>query len=194
MKATLHGLLFVVVMLTVSFTSEPAKQITKKQSPDLAFFSRQFAHLNRIDRIDLAQMPSLYPLAQTEDVYFASPFGMRNHPVLKQVRLHPGQDFAAPIGTPVIATGDGLITNVNHNAKHNGYGRQIMIEHEEAFESDCIQTRYAHLSKILVREGQHVHRGDTIALSGNTGLSTAPHLHYEVIQNGRKVDPATFIL
>jgi murein DD-endopeptidase MepM/ murein hydrolase activator NlpD len=147
-----------------------------------------------MDRIDLPQVPSLYPVVQTEDVYFASPFGMRNHPVLKQLRMHPGQDFAAPVGTPIIATGDGIIQKTIHDAKKNGYGKQIMIEHEEAFESDCIMTRYAHLSRILVQEGQHVSRGDTIALSGNTGLSTAPHLHYEVILNGEKVDPATFIL
>lgn len=194
MKATILGMFSLLTLLTVSFMNGPEKRQSETSSSDLAFFSRQFAHMNRMDRIDLPQVPSLYPLAQTEDVYFASPFGMRNHPVLKQVRLHPGQDFAAPVGTPVIATGDGIIQKTIHDPTKNGYGKQIMIEHEEAFESDCIKTRYAHLSKILVKEGQWISRGDTIALSGNTGLSTAPHLHYEVIMNGKKVDPATFIL
>ncbi|MFK7970460.1 MAG: M23 family metallopeptidase [Bacteroidia bacterium] len=194
MKALKLGLLSVMVLLASSFSSEPIKRPAGTQSPDHAFFSRQFAHMNRIDRIDLPQVPSLYPLAQTEKVYFASPFGMRNHPVLKRRKLHPGQDFAAPKGTPVIATGDGIIARTVTDPSKSGYGKQIIIEHEEAFESECINTRYAHLSKLLVRAGQSVSRGDTIALSGNTGLSTAPHLHYEVIQNGKQVDPAMFIL
>lgn len=192
MKAIKLCLLLGIGLLTASFSAENSSY-SSATTDDLAFYARQFAHLNRVDPIDLSSIPSLLPLQQHERVYFASAFGMRKHPVLKKMMMHPGQDFAAPSGTIVLATADGIVSRAWANAKRSGYGKQIMIEHEEAFEDLHIRTRYAHLSRIFVTEGQLVQQGDTIALSGNTGLSTAPHLHYEVFENDRQVDPAKYI-
>ncbi len=104
----------------------------------------------------------------------------RKHPVTGRVRPHNGTDFATPIGTPVLATGDGVVTRVT---KHPYAGLYIVIEHGEKY-----KTRFLHLSKALVHKGQTVSRGQKIALSGNTGRSTGPHLHYELHINGRPVN------
>lgn len=104
----------------------------------------------------------------------------RRHPVTGLVRPHNGTDFAVPIGTPVLATGDGVVTRVQ---KHPYAGLYIVIEHGQKY-----RTRYLHLSKALVSKGQTVTRGQKIALSGNSGRSTGPHLHYELHISGRPVD------
>lgn len=115
-----------------------------------------------------------------------SPFGWRMHPIYKEKKMHKGVDYKAPIGTPIIATADGVIQKVKRSNK--GYGNLIVIQHEDAYE-----TRYAQLSEIKVEVGQKVKKGETIALSGNSGTSTAPHLHYEVLKNGVQVDPQLYI-
>ncbi|MBA4501865.1 peptidoglycan DD-metalloendopeptidase family protein [Marinobacterium sp. 3-1745] len=107
----------------------------------------------------------------------------RKHPVTGRVRPHNGTDFATPIGTPVLATGDGVVTRVT---KHPYAGLYIVIEHGEKY-----KTRFLHLSKALVTKGQTVSRGQKIALSGNSGRSTGPHLHYELHVNGRPVNAMT---
>lgn len=116
-----------------------------------------------------------------------STFGMRNHPVLGYTRMHKGVDFGVPIGTPVYASGDGVVGYVG---VHGGHGNYIRIDHTKT-----LSTAYAHLSAygdgIVV--GTKVHQGQQIALSGNTGLSTGPHLHYEVIVNGEQVDPLGYV-
>ncbi|MGK0409582.1 MAG: murein DD-endopeptidase [Shewanella psychromarinicola] len=104
----------------------------------------------------------------------------RKHPITGRIRPHNGTDFATPIGTQVVAPGDGVVTLVK---KHAFAGNYIVIEH-----NNKVRTRYLHLSKFLVKRGQRVKRGQVIALSGNTGASTGPHLHYEYIVNGRPVD------
>ncbi|WP_236014161.1 peptidoglycan DD-metalloendopeptidase family protein [Marinobacterium alkalitolerans] len=104
----------------------------------------------------------------------------RKHPVTGRVRPHNGTDFATPIGTPVLATGDGVVTRVT---RHPYAGLYIVIEHGQKY-----RTRFLHLSKALVRKGQTVSRGQKIALSGNSGRSTGAHLHYELHINGRPVD------
>ncbi|MGE6566998.1 peptidoglycan DD-metalloendopeptidase family protein [Shewanella vesiculosa] len=104
----------------------------------------------------------------------------RKHPITGRVRPHNGTDFATPIGTPVVAPGDGVVTLVT---KHPFAGNYVVIQHDNK-----VSTRYLHLSKFLVKKGQRVTRGQVIALSGNTGASTGPHLHYEFIVNGRPVD------
>lgn len=106
---------------------------------------------------------------------------VRKHPVTGRVSPHNGADFATPIGTKVVAPGDGVVTMVTD---HKFAGKYIVIEHGNKF-----RTRYLHLSKSLVRKGDRVSRGQVIALSGNTGRSTGPHLHYEFHVNGRPVDP-----
>ncbi|MBR9829773.1 MAG: peptidoglycan DD-metalloendopeptidase family protein [Oceanospirillales bacterium] len=104
----------------------------------------------------------------------------RKHPVTGRVRPHNGTDFATPIGTPILATGDGVVTRVT---KHPYAGLYIVIEHGEKY-----KTRFLHLSKALVSKGQTVSRGQKIALSGNSGRSTGAHLHYELHINGRPVN------
>jgi murein DD-endopeptidase MepM/ murein hydrolase activator NlpD len=110
-----------------------------------------------------------------------SGFGMRLHPILGYSRLHRGVDFGAPTGTPVLAAADGVVTFA---AWGGGYGRVVKLAHAQG-----LATAYAHLSTMAVRPGQRVRQGQVIGLVGSSGLSTGPHLHYEVYQNGRPVDP-----
>ena len=111
-------------------------------------------------------------------------FGMRFHPILHIKRMHEGIDFNVEDGSPVYATGDGKIDFVGNK---EGFGLVIEIDHGFGY-----QTIYAHLSRAIVHEGQNVKRGEEIALSGNSGLSTGPHLHYEVHQNGVALNPDEF--
>lgn len=128
-------------------------------------------------------VPAICPVAPVMNrVEISSPFGYRVHPVLKYARFHRGIDFNVKAGNPVFATGDGVVESIEINMK--GYGRQVVIDHGFGY-----KTRYAHLSSISVTEGMNVKRGDRIALSGNTGLSSGPHLHYEVIYKGKNVNP-----
>lgn len=124
---------------------------------------------------ELAHLPAIRPVPGK----IMSGFGPR------WGRMHTGLDFNARIGTPVIATGDGEIVTNAHG--EGGYGICVNINHGHGF-----VTKYAHLSKMLVKPGQKVKRGQVIAYSGNTGYSTGPHLHYEVIKNGVKIDPINY--
>lgn len=112
-------------------------------------------------------------------------FGMRNHPVSGRYRMHDGIDLGANRGTPVYATGNGIIEFARNRG--DGYGLQVVVDHSFGY-----KTRYAHLSKILVNVGQQVQRGELIGEVGNTGISTGPHLHYEVMYLGRQVDPINY--
>ncbi len=123
-------------------------------------------------------LPALNPIIEGRTT---SSFGMRIHPVLKTSRKHPGIDLAAKVGTPIYAAADGVVKLARYNG---GYGKVIYLDHKYGYE-----TRYGHMSKILVREGQKVKRGDKIGLTGKTGLVTGPHLHYEVLFNGKDMDP-----
>lgn len=124
-----------------------------------------------------------YPLQRQARV--SSPFNPnRRHPVTGRVRPHKGVDFSVSQGTPVIAPADGIVEKVAYQA--GGAGRYVMLRHGREY-----QTVYMHLSKSLVKAGQTVKKGERIALSGNTGISTGPHLHYEFHINGRAVNPLT---
>ena len=124
-----------------------------------------------------------YPLQRQARV--SSPFNPRRlHPVTGRVAPHKGVDFSMPIGTPVIAPADGTVEKIAYQA--NGAGRYVVIRHSREY-----QTVYMHLSRPLVKAGQSVKKGERIALSGNTGRSTGPHLHYEFHINGRPVNPLT---
>lgn len=127
--------------------------------------------------------PSGHPL-DAADRQVSSAFGMRIHPVHKQQKMHTGIDFRAPTGTPVYATGDGT---VRFAANSGQYGNRIDLEHDSIY-----TTRYAHLDEILVEPGETVRKGDLIGRVGNTGPSTAPHLHYEVRKNKQAVNPQLF--
>ena len=113
-----------------------------------------------------------------------SRFGMRNHPISGGGRMHSGVDLAAPAGSPVVAAADGVVAYANWLGS---YGLLVTLRHASGFE-----TRFAHLSRILVSPGQQVSRGQTLGLVGSTGRSTGAHLHYEVRQNGMAVDPLAF--
>lgn len=133
----------------------------------------------------LAAIPAIQPVSNEELIRLASGFGYRYHPVYKVRKLHTGIDFSAPIGTPIYATADGKVTMVEVSFK--GYGKQIEIDHGFGF-----KTKYAHMHEFAVKKGQLVKRGELIGFIGNTGLSTAPHLHYEVLRNNKKVNPVHY--
>jgi len=133
----------------------------------------------------LASIPAIQPVKNEEMKRMASGFGMRIHPIYKVPKMHAGLDFSAPEGTEIFATGDGKVVEVKN--ERTGYGRHVVIDHGYGY-----QTLYAHMSKSNVRVGQRLKRGDVIGAVGNTGLSSAPHLHYEVIKDDVKIDPANF--
>jgi murein DD-endopeptidase MepM/ murein hydrolase activator NlpD len=133
----------------------------------------------------LASIPAIQPLPNKELTRLVSGFGMRIHPIYKVKKMHTGCDFSTPRGTPVYATGDGVVQLVERNP--GGYGNEIEINHGFGY-----VTKYAHLDKFNVKPGQKVKRGELIGYSGNTGASTAPHLHYEVIHDGKKVNPVHY--
>lgn len=132
-----------------------------------------------------AAIPAIQPISNKQLVALASGFGLRTHPIYKVRKMHTGIDFAASIGTPIYATADGNVEEVS--IKFSGYGKMVEINHGFGY-----RTRYAHMHEFAVRQGQNVKRGDLIGYVGNTGLSTAPHLHYEVLINGSQVDPVHY--
>jgi murein DD-endopeptidase MepM/ murein hydrolase activator NlpD len=133
----------------------------------------------------LASIPAIQPVSNKDLTRIASGFGYRIHPIYKTSIMHDGIDFSAPIGTEIYATGNGYVSKVEFNGR--GYGNNITINHGFGY-----QTLYAHMSRFNVREGQQVKRGDIIGYVGNTGSSTGPHVHYEVIKNLAKIDPINF--
>ncbi len=133
----------------------------------------------------LAATPAIMPISNKDLKCTASGWGYRIHPIYKTRKFHYGMDFSAPTGTDVYATGNGVVSKITRNK--TGYGNRIVINHGYGYE-----TLYAHLSRFNVKVGQKVRRGDIIGFVGNTGTSTAPHLHYEVHVKGRKVNPSHY--
>jgi hypothetical protein len=133
----------------------------------------------------LASIPAIQPVANKDLKRMASGYGYRIHPIYKTRKYHWGMDFSAPKGTPVYATGNGKVEKVKRSRR--GYGNQVKINHGFGY-----KTFYAHLQKYTVRKNQKVKRGDLIGYVGSSGISTAPHLHYEVIKGGRKVNPVYY--
>ncbi len=133
----------------------------------------------------LAAIPAIQPVKNADLTRMASGFGYRTDPFTKARKFHYGMDFTAPRGTPIYASGDGVVTRADNNA--TGYGNHIRIDHGYGYES-----LYAHLYKYNVRNGQRVKRGDLIGFVGSTGRSEAPHLHYEVFKDGERINPINF--
>lgn len=131
----------------------------------------------------LTAIPSGYPVESAKVTSF---YGMREHPVLGTMKLHGGADLRARIGTPIYATANGVVEWAGVN--NSGYGRMIKLSHNFGF-----TTLYGHLSKMSVSVGDYVRQGDLIGYSGNTGLSSAPHLHYEVRHLHRRLAPRSFM-
>jgi murein DD-endopeptidase MepM/ murein hydrolase activator NlpD len=133
----------------------------------------------------LAAIPAIQPVNNEELTRMASGYGWRSDPFTKARKMHWGMDFTAPKGIPIYATGDGKVKRADNNA--SGYGKHIRIEHGYGYMS-----LYAHLSKYNVKRGQNVKRGDLIGFVGSTGRSEAPHLHYEVWKEGKRINPINF--
>lgn len=132
-------------------------------------------------------IPAIPPIVPDPSRYkMSSPFGYRTDPFTGASRMHTGLDFAMKIGNPVYATGDGVVESVKF--EFFGYGNSITIKHGFGYE-----TIYAHLNSVKVIEGMKVKRGDCIGESGKSGRSSGPHLHYEVVYKGRKVNPANYL-
>ena len=138
----------------------------------------------------LASIPSIKPVQEDKlkrRIHYMSGYGWRIHPVHKVKKFHKGIDFTAPRGTPIQATGDGVVKRIQN--KRIGYGKNIIIEHGYGYES-----LFAHLEDVEVKKGQKVKKGQRIGTIGSSGTSTAPHLHYEVRLNKKTVNPIDYVL
>lgn len=133
----------------------------------------------------LASIPAIQPVSNKKLRSMASGFGYRLHPIYKTYKMHTGIDFTAPTGTPIYATGNGRVVAPTDGG--HGYGNHVVIDHGYGYKS-----LYGHMYKSKVRVGQRVKRGELIGYVGNTGLSSGPHLHYEVIKNGNKINPINY--
>lgn len=144
----------------------------------------EITELTKTQDAKMVNLPAIQPILNKDLKHIASGFGWRIDPVYHTQRFHSGMDFTAPVGTEVYATGNAQVSFVGWR---QGYGNVVVLDHGFGYE-----TLYAHLFKQLVLPGQKVHRGDVIALVGNTGKSTGPHLHYEVHFKDVPVDPRNF--
>ncbi|WP_194765955.1 M23 family metallopeptidase [Tamlana sp. I1] len=133
----------------------------------------------------LAAIPAIQPVSNKDLTRMASGYGMRSDPFTKVRKMHRGMDFTAPRGTPVYATGDGIVTRAD--SRSTGYGNHIRIDHGYGYIS-----LYAHLYKYNVKKNQKVKRGDLIGFVGSTGRSQAPHLHYEIFKDEERINPINF--
>ena len=133
----------------------------------------------------LASIPAIQPVANKDLKRMASGYGYRIHPIYKTRKMHYGMDFSAKTGTEIYATGDGIVSKIKRSKR--GYGNYVKINHGFGYE-----TLYAHMSKYIVKRGQKVKRGEVIGYVGNSGISTAPHLHYEVRKDNKKINPMNF--
>ncbi len=133
----------------------------------------------------LASIPAIQPVSNSDLKRMSSGFGFRIHPIHKIRQFHWGMDFTAQTGTEIYSTGKGKVVFASNS--HNGYGNHVIVDHGYGY-----QTLYAHMSEVKVKKGQEIKRGEVLGLVGNTGLSSAPHLHYEVIKDGNKVNPVNY--
>lgn len=151
---------------------------------DGSWLSKYQQTIQALEKLEtnLNHLPTYFP---TEATRISSHFGLRSDPFTKRTSIHSGIDFAGPVGSLIFAGADGVVTRAS---RWGGYGKTIVIKHNDTYE-----TLYAHLSSIDVEVGDRVYKGDAIGKLGNTGRSTGPHLHYEVIKNGEPVDPYHYI-
>jgi len=146
---------------------------------------KELAEMMKTKEKILAATPAIQPVNNKDLNRVASGFGFRVDPIYKTVKMHAGLDFSAPQGTPIYATADGVAKVAGFS--RGGYGNHVIINHGYGYE-----TLYGHMSKIKIKAGQRVKRGEVIGYVGSTGKSTGPHLHYEVHKNGQKIDPVYF--
>lgn len=165
-------------------TTERLDKITKQ----LYIQSKSFDEVVKLAKNKeqlISSIPAIMPINNKDLRRQPGGFGWRTHPIYKTPEFHPGMDFAAEQGTPIYATGDGVVETADANAQ--GYGNHVVINHGFGY-----QTLYGHMSKMAVKVGKKIKRGELVGYVGSTGLSTAPHIHYEVIKNGEKVNPINF--
>ena len=164
-------------------TASKLDQLERKMSVQLLSFEEIKSYYNS-NQDRLRNIPAIKPV----NGILLSGYGMRLHPVLRYKRMHEGVDFRADVNTEVFATGDGV---VRFSSRNGTYGKLLEIDHGFG-----MATRYAHLSSFAkgVRPGKRVQRGELVAYTGNTGLTEAPHLHYEVLIDGKPIDPLTYLI
>ncbi len=164
------------------WTASNLESIERRINIQKLSFKEIKAHYNQNKEL-MSNIPAIRPVSGI----ILSGFGMRRHPVLGYNRMHEGVDFRARVGTPVYATGDGVVKSAR---RWRTYGLLLVIDHGHGYE-----TRYAHLSRLAdgIRPGVTVERGQIVAQSGNSGVTSGPHLHYEVVKNGRPVDPLNYM-
>lgn len=165
-------------------TYQKVNKITKALYVQSKSFDEVFALVKNKSEM-MASIPAIQPISNKNLKMLASGFGYRIHPIYKTPKFHEGMDFTAATGTPIYATGNGTVEPPNDHGK--GYGLHIILNHGYGYE-----TLYGHMSKIAVKAGQHITRGQVIGYVGSTGASVGPHLHYEVIKNGSKINPINF--
>lgn len=162
-------------------------QVAEAAPAKVSFSIPRFSSATRLEVADKHLFEHTLPSgAPGVDMPMSSGFGTRLHPIYNAQMFHYGLDFDVPVETPVSSTADGVVEYVRESG--TGYGRLVTIRHAHEF-----RTAYAHLSQALVVPGQIVRKGDVIALSGNTGASTGPHLHYEILYQGKPLNPAPFV-
>ncbi len=170
----------------VKLTTRRVDDLTKR----LYVESKSLDEIYEIARMKnerMTSMPAIMPIAKN-DCKVVSGFGYRFHPILKYRRQHTGIDLAARVGTPIYATGDGVVRIAGRNPDgYSGYGVVVVIDHGFGF-----QTLYAHMNNTKVKSGQKVKRGEQVGVVGSSGMSTGSHLHYEVLLNGKHVDPVYY--
>ncbi|MDA3866316.1 MAG: M23 family metallopeptidase [Salinivirgaceae bacterium] len=133
-----------------------------------------------------AAKPGIRPIKREDEIFISSYYGRRFHPVYKRWKTHHGVDYAASIGSPVYATGDGIVKTAHYAS---GYGKVVRINHGYGYESI-----YGHLNRFIVKRGDTLKRGQLLGYSGSTGVSTGPHLHYEIRKNNRTQNPLYFYI
>ncbi|MFZ4056768.1 MAG: M23 family metallopeptidase, partial [Ferruginibacter sp.] len=176
--------------VSVMSDDELSKDIALRLNNISARIQYQMGSYEQIEKLinnkeeKLACIPAIQPVANKDLTRVASGYGMRIHPIYGIPKMHNGLDFTASQGTPIYATGDGIVTNADFG---NGFGNHVVINHGYGYE-----TYYAHMVRIKARNGQRVKRGEVIGWVGSTGASTGPHCHYEVHINGNAVDPVYF--
>jgi len=151
------------------------QSLSLEELEDIAYHQRKL----------IAGKPSIQPIAPSDSFWLTSTYGMRSDPFTRGRRMHPGIDLAGRVGLQIYATGDGLVMEAA--VSRHGYGKEVLIDHGYGYRS-----RYAHLHKIFVKQGDMVKRGQLIGLLGSTGRSTGPHLHYEVLFYGKPLNPMYF--
>ena len=185
----IYGVIVPVTLIMIfAFSNKEAMEPLNQVGKEITSFIGPLGPVDNQTSLTLQDdtEPSLLPLKEKDMVRMSSGFGMRMHPIKKEKMMHKGMDFVCDIGTEIIAAAGGEVLELRENKE--GYGKLLIIDHGNGF-----ITRYGQLSEFKVKEGDRVEKGEVIALSGNSGMSTGPHLHYEVIKDGKNVDPAEYI-